>query len=142
MRQRLMHIRRFLALIVAAWLLVSCSEAPDEVYQRALDARLAKDRVAFLACFTARSQRVLERLDEVEELTRKKLTYLQDPFVLLPERGSHAAAKEKGNVARIVISGGREDIEVVLLREQGEWRIEALELDAFWAPMMRSAEVE
>jgi hypothetical protein len=137
---------RLSAILLAALLLVACSEGPDEVYQRALDARAAKDRVAYLACFTTRTQRLLERLDEVEALTRKKLSYLKDPFTLLPKgstiASSQGKAKEKGNVARLRIKGGREDIEVVMLKEAGEWRIEALELEAFWGPMMRSAEVE
>ena len=130
------------ATCLVALLFLACAESPDEVYQRALDARTAKDSAAYLSCFTARTRRLLERLDEVEEMTRQKLTYLQNPFSLLPDGGQRGSAKEKGNVARFVVTGGREDIEVVMLKEQGEWRIEALELEAFWGPMMNSAEVE
>lgn len=142
MRDTPRAIPTFPALLLALLAFVACAESPDEVYQRALAARVAQDRDAYLSCFTARTRRMLERLDEVEEMTRKKLSYLKDPFSLLPNSGRLGSAKEKGNVARLVVTGGREDIEVVLLKEQGEWRIEALELEAFWGPMMRSAEVE
>ncbi len=141
-RHRPSQVRALALSLLSFVLFLGCSEEPDQVYQRALDARRAKDQAAYLACFTVRSQRVLERLDEVEEMTRKKLVYLQKPFTLLPEGTPLGTAREKGNVARLTVKGGRQDIEIVLLKEQGEWRIEALELDAFWAPMMRSAEIE
>jgi starvation-inducible outer membrane lipoprotein len=126
---------RPLLLLLIALALAACSASPREVYERALAAREAKDLPAFLQCFSARTRKLLGNLSAVEEATRKKLAYLKDPLRLLPEAAPTGEAREDGNLATLKVGSGRAEVEVVLVREGGEWKIEALELESFWAPM-------
>jgi len=126
---------RSLLLLLIALALAACTASPREVYERALAARQAADLPDYLQCFTGRTRKLLSNLTAVEEATRKKLAYLKDPFRLLPEAAPDGEAREDGNLATLKVGSGRAEVEVVLVREGGEWKIEALEMESFWAPM-------
>ena len=63
-------------------------------------------------------------------------------MALLPDEGATVPATVEGNLARLRVGSGKRELEVILLREAGAWRIEALELPAFWAPLGASKEGE
>jgi len=119
----------------AALALAACSTSPRAVIEQAQAARRDRDQAAYLACFTDKSRRLLQNLRAVEDTTRKTLHYLSDPFVLLPEGPIEEPRSVEGNVAVVPVGSGKKRAEVVLLKEAGEWRIEALELPAFWEPL-------
>ena len=137
-----MSMLRPIALLAALIVASSCAKGPEATWQVAQRARRDKDTPTYLQCFTARTQKVLANLDAFQQSTRKDLSWLKDPFALLPEGAAVGPAAVDGNVARLRVGEGRHEVEAVLVREAGQWRIEGLELPTFWAPLAASREGE
>ena len=137
-----MNARLLLALLVLPVVVASCSKAPEDTWARARQARRDADTATYLACFTAHTQKVLANLQAFEDSTRKRFPWLKDPFALLPDDDPTQPAHVDGNVARLRVGTGKRELEAVLVREGGEWRIEGLELPTFWAPLAASKEPE
>jgi len=137
-----MNVTRHLALLLVVLALAACAEGPEATWARALQARRDNDPAAYLACFTTRTRKVLANLEAFQQSTRKGLPWLKDPYVLLPEQGPTQPARVDGNVATLRVGDGKRELEGVLVREAGEWRIEALELPTFWAPLAAAEEAE
>lgn len=131
-----------LALLLVLLALTGCAAGPEATWDRALQARRDKDRAAYLACFTTKTQKVLQNLDAFQATAKKDLQWLKDPYTLLPEASPTGAPKVDGNVALLRVGSGKKEIEAVLVREAGQWRIEGLELPSFWAPLASGKENE
>lgn len=110
-----------------------CSTPPEEVYEAAYKATQAKDRDAFVMHVTARSTALLDELDRVKE--EGNLEYLASPFRLLPEPAKDEPTRVRGNRAEVPVVRGRNQGSVMLLKEDGEWRIDLLSLPEFWKPL-------
>jgi|GEM_PF-2734296 len=134
------HLAAALLLVLMA--LPGCAAGPEATWNRAVQARRDKDLATYLACFTSKTQKVLANLDAFQATAKKNLSWLKDPYTLLPEATPTTAAKVDGNVALLRVGSGKKEIEAVLVREAGQWRIEALELPTFWAPLASGKENE
>lgn len=137
-----MRPHRLFLVVLVSWALAGCAAGPEATWDRAQQARRDKDTAAWLDCFTARTQKVLANLDAFQATARKDLRWLNDPFTLLPEGSPAQPATVEGNVALLRVGTGKHELEVVMIREAGQWRIEALELPTFWQPLAGAKEQE
>ncbi|MEC9071293.1 MAG: hypothetical protein VX938_02900, partial [Myxococcota bacterium] len=99
----------------------------------AMEAAEIKDMERFAAQFTQRSSDLILRLQEVSTRTRGELTYLEDIFSILPQ-GNVQRSEDDGQRAVVVVGTETGSSEIVLLKEGGEWKIDAMSLPRMWEP--------
>ena len=92
-----------------------------------------KDVELFAAQFTEGSADLILRLQEVSSRTRGELTYLEDIFTILP-RGNVQGSEDDGQRAVVEVATETGTSQIVLLKEGGEWKIDALSLPRMWEP--------
>ena len=114
-----------------------CSAAPEERLATAWAAAADEDAEAFFLHFTEGSRDLLRGLQAVAERTRGDMAYLSPVFEVLP-KGEVAESKIHNNLALVTVKAKRRQGEVRLLRERGEWCIDATTLPELWGPLRTS----
>lgn len=99
----------------------------------AIEAADSGDMDGFTAQFTERSSTLIRSLDTVSSRTRGELTYMKDLFSILP-RGSVQGVEIEDERAVVLMATETGTSRVVLLKEGGEWKIDALSLPRMWEP--------
>ena len=130
-----------LTVCLAALTLVACSSEPKERFESCRD-RL-NSGVALeqsLDCFTERSQAFLLSLERAENESEGTLSYFADREQLLDvELDPDVNADISG---RMAILRTLDEQPVMMIQEDGDWRVEVLELAHFWAPLKEAWETE
>ncbi len=130
-----------LAVCMTVLTFVACSSGPKERFES------CRDRVSNGAsleqssdCFTERSQTFLRSLERAETESEGTLNYLADRDQLLDvELDPDVNADISG---RLAILQTLDERSVMMIQEDGDWRIDALELARFWAPLKEAWETE
>jgi len=130
-----------LVVCLAALTLGACSSGPKERFES------CRDRVTNGAsleqssdCFTERSQSFLLSLERAEAESEGTLNYLADRDQLLDvELDPDVNADISG---RLALLQTLDDQPVMMIQEDGDWRIDALELARFWVPLKEAWETE
>ena len=117
----------------------ACADPPDARYQDALEAaEKAEDLEDYLLFFTGASAEMLRGTNKVATSKNKDLAYLDDIRKILPT-SEVEEVEERGNLALLTVEGN-EGQSIRMLREKGEWVIDAYSLTAFWKPIRAEAE--
>jgi len=127
-----------LSLLLLAASVAACGESPTEVFLRARAAAEAKEQDAFLAGFTDRSGALLRGILRASAESRGRAEYLtaKDVYALLPA-GDVLAEEVRDRLALLKVGRSERAFErVVLLREVDGWRVDILDSDRFWDPLM------
>jgi len=109
-----------------------CRQTPSEVYLEARTAAESEDVEAFLPHFTRWSQSLLGGFAEVLDESRRRLEYVRSPLEI-HEFGEVTNETITEDLAILKLSGSSES--VILVVEEGVWRIDALRLASFWEPI-------
>ncbi len=117
-------------LVCAASLLAvsACTQTPTEVYINMTTAAQMGDRDAFLAGFTERSRDLVEALISLSE------AYVMadsNPYELLVYDSVDSEVID-GKRAVLEVSTGGKKREILMVDEDGQWRIDTQELEDFW----------
>ena len=134
-------IRILKTLVIAGcWLVAAgCADPPDDRYEDALEAaEKAEDLEDYLLYFTSASAEMLRGTNKVATSKSKDLAYLEDIRTILPGKEVEEV-EERGSLALLTVSGN-EGKPIRMLREKGEWVIDAYSLSAFWKPLRAEAE--
>ncbi len=132
-----MHgFQRILIGVVALTIVGSmgCRQPPAEVYLEARSAAEAENMDAFLPHFTRWSRTLLQGFSEVVDQSRRRLQYVRDPLKL-HSFGDVTNETITEDLAILEVTGSRGTEQVVLVVEDGAWRIDALRLAGFWEPL-------
>ena len=113
---------------------MGCRQPPTEVYLEARSAAETEDVEAFLPHFTRWSRTLLRGFSDVVDESRRRLQYVRDPMKL-HAFGDVTNETITDDVAVLEVEGARGTERVVLVVEDGVWRIDALRLAGFWEPM-------
>ena len=129
-----------LLMMVGCFALVSaCAAPPDTRYEDAVEAaEKAEDLEDYLLFFTSASAEMLRGTNKVATSKSKDLAYLSDIRKILPT-SEVTDVEERGNLALLTIDGN-DGKPIRMLREKGEWVIDAYSLAAFWKPLRAEAE--
>ena len=120
-------------------LLTACADPPDDRYEEALEAaEKAEDLEDYLLFFTSASAEMLRGTHKIATSKSKDLAYLDDIRKLLP-KGEVEEVEERGNLALVKLAGN-DGPPIRMIREKGEWVIDAYSLPAFWKPLRAEAE--
>ena len=121
-------------LLLAAALVAGCKASPTEAYERAKAAAEAKDEDALLANLTEKSATLLTRLGEVDKASGGRLRYIRNPLEI--HRFGEVVGEDVNDTRAVLTVQERgQQQRVLLVFEDGAWRIEATELPDFWAPL-------
>ena len=120
-------------LLLLVGLTPACAEQPEAPVLAAIEAAESGDMDGFTAQFTERSSTLIRSLDTVSSRTRGELTYMKDLFSILP-RGSVQGVEIEDERAVVLMATETGTSRVVLLKEGGEWKIDALSLPRMWEP--------
>jgi hypothetical protein len=130
---------RPLLLLVASLCIVACADPPADRYDAAVEAASkAEDLEDYLLFFTSASAEMLRGTHKVATSRNKDLAYLSDIRKLLPE-AEVEEVEERGNLALVKLQGS-ESPPIRMIREKGEWVIDAYSLPSFWKPLRAEAE--
>lgn len=124
-------LRRWAMIAFVPLLLVACSTEPTERYAQARAAAEDKNLDNFAKFFTRESAIFLKNM--VQAGTRSRITYLKDPFSVLPE-GDVEDVLVEGNSAVLKVKG-RATSEVRMFLENDEWAIDLFSLPKMWEPL-------
>ena len=120
-------------------LTAACADPPEVRYANAVAAAGSDDTESFLSCFTQASAGVLRGMLATQERLVDGVAYLGDVRKILPE-GEVAGVEVKARVAFVKIASRRGETTVRMVREEGQWVIDAMALPAFWEPLSKSRE--
>ena len=130
-------------LLLLSLLLGGCSDGPEDVYQRAKEAKEKKDLKAYYECFTDQSAKSMKKLVAIQ----KRHEYLKDPFELLPSGevvGEPKFEKRQGEEVKAILKVKEKTKtrtlthELTFIREGEEWKIHVFQLPRYW--LMRGEE--
>lgn len=134
--------RRLLFPILAVGLALSaCSSSPSDAYTRMVAAAKMDDRETFLSSFTEDSRHLIDALLELNDAYGPRTA---DPYRLLvytevvgeemgePEPVPHESSAQR-DVAFVTVAVRKKKRRIKMVKEDGEWRIDALALEAFWS---------
>ena len=127
--------------VVGLMILVGCSQSPVERFE-ACHERVSKGDAPETVsdCFSARSQTLLSALWHQADETDGTLDYLESFDQLLDEEiDPEAEVDMHGSIVFLRTLNGQT---VVMVKEDGEWRIDLMELRSFWAPLAEALEAE
>lgn len=127
-------MRRWAVALFCVSALTACAESPTE---RLNAARLAVERDDFetyRTFFTERSAELLRALEDTAARTRYR--YVSNLLQLLPE-GEVSEVFEKDNFALLTVENRGQKYEIRMLNENGQWVIDLLALQQFWASIER-----
>ena len=113
---------------------IGCRPAPSEVYIEAQTAAETEDLEAFLPHFTRWSQSVLRGFSDVVDQSRRRLQYVRTPMDI-HTFGDVANETITDDLAVLEVTGSRGSEKVILVVEDGAWRIDAFRLAGFWEPI-------
>ena len=130
---------RTITLMLAALTLAACADAPDERLVAAWEAAELEEEDRFLGFFTEQSAALLRGVATTKRRTRGDLAYLKSVYEVLPS-GELVEVKERGNMALVTVKAKRKRFDIRMLREGGEWHIDALGLPHFWQPLAEAGE--
>ena len=120
-------------------LLSACADPPADRYEEALEtAEKAEDLEDYLLFFSSASAEMLRGTHKVATSKSKDLAYLEDVRKILPA-GEVQEVEERGNLALLKVEGHSES-PIRMIREKGEWVIDAYSLNSFWKPLRAEAE--
>ncbi len=134
-----MPTSRAILCVLATLVLQGCPASPDERVLAAWEAAELEEEGRFLGYFTEQSAALLRGAAATKLRTRGDLTYLDEVYDVLPP-GELVEVKERGNMALVTVKARRERFDIRLLRERGEWHIDALGLPPFWEPLAEASE--
>jgi hypothetical protein len=113
---------------------IGCRQTPSEVYIEARTAAETEDLEAFLPHFTRWSRSVLRGFSDVVDQSRRRLQYVRTPM-MIHTFGDVANETITDDLAVLEVTGSRGSEKVVLVVEDGAWRIDAFRLAGFWEPI-------
>lgn len=128
------RLRPLLVALLGLALLAGCAESPEERLKGAWEAASAGDVPGFALYFTPASGELVRGVDGVKERTRAQLQYLNDVFEILPP-GDVTRVRERGRLAVVSVEPRGGPYDVQLVKERGQWRIDAFTLPALWEPL-------
>ncbi len=128
-------------LLALVLLLAACTSSPTDAYLRMVAAAKMDDREGFVGAFTEGSRNLIAALLELNDAYGPQT---EDPYRLLvftevvgEERGEPEArpgtSGEQREVAFVTVSAGGKKRRIKMVLEDSDWRIDALDLEAFWA---------
>ena len=131
---------RATGVIVALMAIVgACADSPETRYGDAvLAGKNAEDLEDYLLFFTTASAEMLRGTQRVTKSKNNDFAYLQDVRTILPEKDVEEV-EERGNLALVKLDG-LDWKPIRMIREKGEWAIDAFSLPTFWAPLRKEAE--
>lgn len=129
-----------LALACLALAAAGCSQSPQDAYYEMVAAAKMGDQDGFLEAFTAESRPLVEALLKLSDIYGLERT---SPYTLLvhtevleveePPADTEKAATDDRPVAVIVVRVGKTGRRrIKMVKEEGAWRIDALDLERFW----------
>ena len=139
-RSRSTTLWRHLLLAVVGLTLAACADPPEVRYQQAQAAAELKEPGAYLLYFTNASADLVRNMERVRKRAGSEFTYLEDIFTLLPP-GEVTDVRIRGEAAHLTVVHRNTPTTVRMLRERGEWVVDALELAAMWAPLNERPEL-
>lgn len=128
------RLRRWTLALFCVGALAACAESPTD---RLNAARLAVERNDFdtyRTFFTERSASLLRSLEDTA--TRTRYRYVPNLLRMLPE-GEVTEVFEKDNFALLTVENRGQKYEIRMLNENGQWVIDLLALQQFWASIER-----
>ena len=121
---------RRLLLAVGLALMAGCSAGPTESYQATVAAAQSGDRDAFLDGFTERSRDLVDAMLRLSDAYGVETT---NPYELLIYDSVDGERIEgDGERAVLDVRRGKTTRQLLLIKEDGDWRIDTLELESFW----------
>jgi hypothetical protein len=123
-------MRRWFGILALMGLLAACGRSPSEVYTDMTTSAQMGDRDGFLAGFTERSRDLVG-----------SLIGLSEAYGLLDSNPYELLVFDSIDDERIEASGDRAVLEVrrggatrkiLMVQEDGDWRIDTQELETFW----------
>ena len=135
-------VRLPFALLLTLTALVGCRDAPEVVYGNARLALQARDDAGFLDLLEPRSRALLESAPDVVSQSGRAFRVLRDgkPSPALLPKGEVKEAVERGRRAEVVVVQGNRKVAVPMRLVEGQWRIDLLDMDAFYANLRPAAE--
>jgi hypothetical protein len=121
---------------VSVW--AGCSEGTDitERFFECRDLSVDKEtRDESLKCFTRDSQKLLGALLKQRKSSAGALDYMGRYKKLLDFEDVVANPEIIGDMAVLVVAKGKRKAQMIWVKEESEWRIDALELPEFWYPL-------
>jgi hypothetical protein len=122
--------------VFAVGLLWGCRDDPRAVLGDARQALKNRDEAAFLALLEPRSRALLEDAARVGKRSGQTWKVLNDSLIsagLLPKGEVVGEPVDNGQQAVVMVNQGSVTRRVPLRLVQGQWRIDLLETDTFWA---------
>jgi len=127
--------------LTIALMTVACSSSPTDAYNRMVAAAQLDDRESFVESFTENSRHLvaasLALSDDYGPKKSAPYRMLVHTEVLDEESGEAEAVPgksgEERDVAYIVVQVAQGKRRIKMVKEDGDWRIDALDLEAFWA---------
>lgn len=92
-------------------------------------------RVASLDCFSKDSRAVIAELIKQRKKTQNALNYMRNYGRLLDYETVAAPPDIRDDIGLLLVSKGSRQETTYWIREEGEWRVDGLELAGFWAPL-------
>jgi len=117
----------------------ACADSPETRYGDAvLAGKKAEDLEDYLLFFTTASAEMLRGTERVTKSKDNDFAYLQNVRTILPEKEVEEV-EERGNLALVKLEG-LDWKPIRMIREKGEWAIDAYSLPTFWEPLRKAAE--
>lgn len=128
-----------MALATSLLLFGGCGSQEESLEERFIQCRgwvLEKEsRKESMDCWTAHSRDLLERLLDQRRTSGGALDYMERYKKLLDYEDVVAAPEVYDTIALLTVGKGKRRETIVFQLEADEWKIDALELAAFWAPL-------
>lgn len=121
-------------LLVSFWL-TACTPGPAEQVTIAQEAAELGDLDAMAQVFTRRSSSLLQSLAEVDRQSQGQIQYMRSLTRLMPPGVVTEVRHEEDAVHVLLEDERRGTSSVILVKEAGQWKIDALRLPGFWAPL-------
>ncbi len=128
-----------LSLVACVLFAGGCSKKDVDIEDRFFECRdLVADkemRDEALKCFTNSSRDVLSALLKQKKRTSSALNYMRNFSKLLDYETVAAPPDVRDDIALLLVRKGSRQETIYFIKEENEWRIDALELRGFWAPL-------
>ena len=125
----------FPGLLVLVFVSSACSQQ-EAIIERFTECRdlMADSKMneQILNCFDARGRKLLKALQREKKKTVGSLKYLARHNTLLNSGDTFGEVEFHGDFALLPVSKGMNRETVVFRKEDGQWRIELIELSRFW----------
>lgn len=123
-------MRHWLGLLMALSLLMGCGRSPSEAYTDMTTAAQMGDREGFLRGFTERSRDLVGSLIGLSEAYG---LLDSNPYELLVfDSIDDEEIEPSGDRAILQVRRGRATRTILMVREDGAWKIDTAELEIFW----------